>query len=203
MNYVDSVVNYLTRHVVQSVCIEAGHIYVDEVPKECHITSLSIGAELSDKLAKVDIEVRRVLYVDDYNPDKWTLDLGKYRERGTKLGFTVDHTITESSMAAEAKVAMEYLRSRRSVRRDENILYLTGTNIRLSGNNGRSYSCELIESTLWRWKITLCDFAITILPPDFSNQQKKSLKILRRLGFEKPPCASIYTDGNYAIYGTS
>lgn len=207
MNPVDTVVNYCTKYMVKSVIIEAGHVYVSEIPDGNHKRGLEFGGDLSERLTQSGIQVKRILFVDDYNPKVWSLDLGEYRELAKSYGYPVDITVTESSMAAMAQDVLENLRSQRMVvLNPDGSLHLAGSDTRLNGD-GLEFSCSLIESALYLWKFKLADFCITVLPYDYKSQQSSALRIVKRLGYNRPPCIVAYTregeDPVIAIHGVS
>lgn len=59
----------LSKAKIKTVCLEAGHIYVDEQPHEGHRNNLCAGAHLKKFLEQEGFNVVTTLFVDDYNPD--------------------------------------------------------------------------------------------------------------------------------------
>lgn len=76
----ERITEYLEKNNPRSVCVEAGHIYMDEEPNEAHGRLASVGAEISKRINQKGCKVSKILFVDNYNPspNDFCLDLQKY-----------------------------------------------------------------------------------------------------------------------------
>lgn len=60
----------LKKHRVNTVCIETGHIYIDEASDEKHMQEMTQAKHLIEFLKKHGIKVITTLFIDDYNPEQ-------------------------------------------------------------------------------------------------------------------------------------
>lgn len=60
----------LKKHKVDTVCIETGHIYIDETTDQKHAQEMIQAKHLIEFLKKHGIKVITVLFIDNYNPNQ-------------------------------------------------------------------------------------------------------------------------------------
>ncbi|MBI4973952.1 hypothetical protein HZC27_05055 [Candidatus Roizmanbacteria bacterium] len=93
----ESISQYLRKHNVQFVNIEAGHIHADATPTTRQKTGISIGAQLSKILSGVCTVKKTTMIDEDHVPN--ALDHVGYSRLMHELGFELDELIYESSPA--------------------------------------------------------------------------------------------------------
>jgi len=189
------VIHVLRKKRARQVCIEAGHIYVNEEPGESHVSSLKAGGELSRELQVAQISHRRCLFVDDFNPDTNILDLDNYLSLATESGFKPDKVFMESSLQEEAWGLLRELDGQENVRYKGSERYTKKHNVRLINSQSRP-TCCLLDAAFYKRRLECFDYAITVLPGDschgYKNQQKGVRQILRLLGNRKLPIIVVY-----------
>jgi hypothetical protein len=187
------------------VCVEAGHIYVDETPNGQHHLGLKLGGMFAEIIGKTIPSVIKMLFVDDYNPSVSTLDFSKYLELAESLGFKPDTIIWESSLVDDAHRFVEKLSSAdATVVCPEGHTHTRHQNIRLRYVDDRLACCSL-DAALYARRFLEYDFNLTILPGEsaceYKKQQKNVRRLLRLAGIENLPMANIffYQDGRFNI----
>lgn len=195
----------LSKKRVKKICIEAGHIYVDEEPNGQHHQSLRIGAVFAEILGRHLPNVKKMLFVDDYNPKTSCLDIGKYVETAAELGFRPDILVWESSLCRDAKHITDRLLKDGAAHLDgQGHVCTRKQNIRLKYATGK-FTCSALDAALYLHKLDKHDFAITILPDgsahEYRKQQRNVRRLLRILGRTEVPIANVYfdIDGNFVI----
>lgn len=195
----------LVRRQVKRACVEAGHIYVDEVPNGQHHMGLKIGGLFADAIAKVVPCVTRMLFVDDYNPEVSTLDFQEYLKLAESLGFTPDLIVWEASLVESAHNFVEALgRADATVINSDGHTHTRHQNIRLRYVDDR-LSCCALDATLYARRFQDYDFNVTILPGEseceYKKQQRNVRRLLRLAGIRDLPLANVffYQDGSFTI----
>lgn len=93
----ESIRQYLKKHNIQFINIEAGHIHADASPTTRQKTGISIGAQLSKILSEVCTVKNTTMIDEDHVPN--TLNHAGYSKLMHELGFELDELIYESSPA--------------------------------------------------------------------------------------------------------
>ena len=199
----NQVINFteeLVKRRVEKVCVEAGHIYVDESPNGQHCTSLKIGAIFADAISKVIPSVTKMLFVDDYNPEVSTLDLPEYLKTAAELGFAPDLIVREASLVEEAHRLVEKLGTNNATCvSSDGHTHTRQQNIRLRYVNDR-LSCCALDATLYVRKFRDYDFNLTILPGEstceYKKQQRNVRRLLRLLEIKDLPLVNVFFNEN-------
>jgi hypothetical protein len=204
-NKIGNIIRLLKERNIQTVCVEAGHIYVDEKPGEQHKLGLRIGGMACETLSEVVPRVIKMLFIDDYNPKVSILDLGSYLELTRECGFYPDVVIKEAHLVDEAHILIKKLElSGDTVMHPAGHTHTRRKNIRLRHSNER-FTCCALDAALYLRKFRDYGFTITVLPGDTGAQYKKQQDNVRRLlgmvGINEPPMANIFfsQDGNLTI----
>lgn len=187
------ILQYAKGHRLTSVCVEAAHIYMDEVPGDEHDFSASLGAQLAKELELADCLVTKMLFVDNINPNplEFTLDVNRYRDRLQQKGFAPDIVALEAALELSARNLLESLESSDIHRKDDQV-FLNHRNILLMDHNRPS--CCLLDAAMYVAKLSIFELVITVLQGKYRSQQKKVRKILRALGYTHLPVINVYFD---------
>ena len=195
----------LNRKRVRNICIEAGHIYMDETPNDQHHLSLKIGVMFAEVIGKIIPTITKMLFVDDYNPSSSNLHLPDYLQTARTIGFHPDVIVWELSLTENAHNFVEELKKADATTiSPDGHIHTRHQNIRLRYKNGR-LACSLLDTTLYIKRFKEYDFNLTILPGEFEceyrKQQKNVRRLLRLAGIENLPMANVffYQDGSFSI----
>jgi len=204
----NQVINFtkeLVKKRIRKVCVEAGHIYVDEIPNGQHHLGLKLGGIFAEAIGKVVPSVAKMLFVDDYNPSVSTLDFPEYLKTAESLGFPPDVIVWEASLVSDARVFVEKLNENDATFvSPEGHTHTRHQNIRLRYVDDRLACCAL-DATLYARRLKEYDFNLTILPGEsaceYKKQQKNVRRLLRLAGIENLPLANVffYQDGSFNI----
>jgi len=195
----------LVKMKVKKVCVEAGHIYIDETPNDQHRLGLKIGRLFYEKLVTVIPCVTRMLFVDDYNPEILTLNFPEYLKLAESLGFTPDVVVWEESLVKSAHNLVDGLNQAEATTiSPDGHTHTRHQNIRLRYVDDR-LSCCALDAALYERRFRDYDFNVTILPGEseceYKKQQKNVRRLLRLAGIENLPLANVffYRDGSFSI----
>lgn len=188
-------IRILKGRKVTNVCVEAGHIYVNESPIPEHVRGLEIGADICGGLAFNGIRSSKMVLVDDYNPSENVFCLRRYNELARGCGFEPDKVVMESSMVAGAQLVISELDSRKLVARRNDFITTARYNVRLCA--ARKMSCCVLDAAFYLQKLETHDFCVTVLPGgsplhSYKSQQRHVRQILRLLGYAQLPLAVVY-----------
>lgn len=184
------------------VCVEAGHIYTDEVPTQSHETGASVGSKVSALLGEMGFDVQKMLFVDDYNAQSSDLDLGSYQDLISCHGFTPEVTVMESTLVQEAEEIVTSLQEqglteenrngavilKKSYKREKDIV------LRKSPAMGFMSGCAALDAALYLRKSKTAELCVTVLHREWKDQQASVKKILKALGKEIPILEVYYND---------
>lgn len=202
----EKITEYLERNNPRSVCVEAGHVYMNEKPNETHSRLASIGAEISKQINQKGCNVSKILFVDNYNPspNDFCLDLPEYIRHLSDCDFAPDIITFEADLVIPS----------------QNIIQALGSKIRHSADDGNTYlnkdrilcrgkpTCNLLDTALYVAKLSIFELAITVLPKYINNkdtyikQQEKVRRILEAIGYSRPSIINVFLsdDGNMEIF---
>jgi hypothetical protein len=182
----------------QEIVVEAGHIYVNEVPSLEHKMGAEIGSQASKLFEMLGYKVQKWLFVDNYNPyfeDKpIILDEQAYVDSLKDVGFSPDKVMYEADLVDKAEDVLEHLIAENFASKHD----LTGKYLLNKGNyllydpETNHYSCSLLDACLYLEKAKVGDGAITIIDQQYTPQQKGTLTILKKLGVDTSPIVPIY-----------
>lgn len=169
----------------ENVVVEASHIYADQEPNGEH----SAGAIVASKvLQRVYSSAQRLLFIDDFHPQRFLLNVDSYHAWLASYGFVVDQTVFESELVPEARllraIIEEAVPKKVSYSKDNSSsvgLWTPRGKVPLITQDGKP-SCYLLDAALYIKKAGIGDLAITILPESYLDQQLKTLAVLRRVG---------------------
>lgn len=202
---ISALAELLAKKRVKKVCIEAGHIYMDEIPNGQHHLSLKLGGMFAEILGRTIPSIVKMLFIDDYNPSVSTLQLPEYLELAESLGFSPDVTVWESSLVSDARKFVGKLNEAgATVINPEGHTHTRHQNIRLRYVDDRLTCCSL-DAALYARRFREYDFNLTILPGEseceYRKQQRNVRRLLRLAGIENLPLANVffYQDGNFSI----
>lgn len=192
----------LAGRKIKSVCIEAGHIYRDQKPNEEHFQGFSVGSDICCRLLVAGIKPYRMVFIDDYNPEKDIFCLRGYLSVARGHDFEPHEIVWESSLEEEARAIVDRLLSRElAIKNGEGVFTAKG-HVRLQFPNGR-LSCCVLDAALYLRRFARHDFSITVLPRNsrqsYKDQQKGVRRILRLLGHEQLPMANVFFGENNEI----
>lgn len=199
------IIDYVKRNGPRSVCVEAGHVYMNEYPSEMHRKLASVGADISIQISQSGCNVSKVLFVDDYNPSHsdFCLDLPKYIKVLSEEGFAPDIVTFEANLVAPAKNIIRELNGRVVHNADGNS-YLNSDRILCGGRP----TCNLLDAALYVAKLSIFELAITVLPKyikdnnTYIHQQKKVKRILKEIGYKDPSIINVFlsNDGDLEVF---
>lgn len=170
-----------------NVVVEAAHIYADQEPNGEH----SAGAIVASKvLQRVYSSTQRLLFIDDFHPQQFLLNVDSYHAWLASYGFVVDQTVFESELVPEAHLLLAKIKDvvvskkKLSYSKDNSSsvgLWTPRGKVPLITQGGKP-SCYLLDAALYTKKAGIGDLALTILPESYLDQQLKTLAVLRRVG---------------------
>lgn len=207
---------------IRDVVIEASHAYMYDCMDDPHFRQ-SMERQyhqanlLSSLLQQHRIAVRRVLFVDNYNPHpatgrlERTLDLDCYLDFAREHGFRPDYLIMESDMALMARELVDYMECRQGLVFEEDDprdnaegaprKLLKRRKVELIKGAG-TMSCAALDAVLTTLKFRyMATGVVNILPRrqgtedfSFNGQQKKVRQILgEHLNLRVLPFFNIFT----------
>lgn len=176
------------------VCVEAAHIYTDEVPGFKHQLGAVIGANVCRILGGMGVDVQRMLFVDDFNAVSNDLSLSEYGEFIGEHGFTPDIVVMESTLVDDANRLIGQLEEAGLTERNRN-----GATV-LKKNNKRDKdivlvkspimgsipACNALDAALYLRKFETAGVCVTILDKQWQDQQNSVKKVLKALGKDIP-----------------
>jgi hypothetical protein len=178
---------------ITSAAVEAAHVYMyedldDPEVRDSVLVQANYATVLSRQLAELDIPVRQVLFVDDYNPDPSgevvadKLDIDALVDLTASTGYTPEFVLREADMARLALKVLEVMRKEQNLvvvsKDDEHdpiagtdqperagALYLSRRNIELYRPEDDMVTCAMIDAALTIAKIRyLGEGVVNILP---------------------------------------
>ena len=174
---------------VRSVVLETAHAYMyDDLGSEAFRRSLEIQCQqaqrISDGLEATGILVKKLMFVDDYNPKpgtdgaECTLDLDAYLQLAADNGFPPDMLIMEGDLAKVAREMVDFMH------REQGIVIESGgnngngkakvlehRNIELVKDNGMM-TCSALDATLSLLKYRyVAQGLINVLPRQTGNTE--------------------------------
>lgn len=197
-------VRYLQHRRIEAVAIEAGHIYVDEMPGDKHLRSFVVGAEVLSALVAHGIRPMPIVFIDNYNPPTNGLCLRSYLSLARGSGFFQPHCepegliFWEADMVSGAEEILANLRGQHLVQEGPNGELLTAGhgNIMLRKADGK-LSCALLDAAFCLHRFNQFPYHLTVLPKkdehyDYKHQQRNVRKLLRLLGWDDIPVANVF-----------
>jgi hypothetical protein len=181
-------VNAAVQQFAVTACVEAAHIYSDESPDVTHELAAKVGASTCLALANLGVEVSGLLFVDDYNPSSFDLDLEKYMGMLNAQGFPVSKVVMESSLQNYACCLVDELEANGMTKRkkDGKVYLLGGSQILLKKSDllGNKPACDVLDAAFYINKSEEAGLCVTVLPFDYREQQEKVKELLKILGYE-------------------
>lgn len=177
---------------LQSVCIEAAHIYMNEKPNESHDLAAQIAGEISKHLKLQGCKVSNNLFIDDYHPkpEEFTLCIKDYLSRLATHEFAPDIITYESALKIPAHNLAKTLDLKKEVTHSGEKTVLNHKKILLLSSG--SPTCNLLDAAFYVAKLSIFEVAITVLPVRYEEHQAKVRKILRKLGYGRPKIVNIF-----------
>lgn len=181
-------------------CVEAGHIYTDEIPSRRHEIGAIVGKNVSSVLEGMGIRVQRMLFVDDYNAQSQDLDISGYKSSISRHGFVPDQLIFESSLTKEAEKVIAALEEQNLTQADRNGTIILKKDrkgeqtvvLRKSPKKGATPACAALDAALYLKKSAQADMCVTVLHSEWKDQQDKVKKVLKALGKDNTPILEVY-----------
>ena len=180
------------------IIVEAAHIYTNEQPSLEHQIGAQIGGQISKLLGLLHFNPQKWLFIDNYNPQfeekPEVLDKDSYIAQLSTWGFTPDNVYYEADLAGRAQEVLDYLVANHYASQHP----LTGKfllgkgNILLYDPESEKFACSLLDACLYLEKGKQSDCSVTILDKQFKSQQKGTLTILNKLGFDKTTVVPVY-----------
>lgn len=195
-------VRTLRFNKITSVTIEAGHIYADQVPGQEQREGFLVAYEICQRLCAGGIATRRIVFVDDYNVQKNGFSLESYLRFAAEHGFAPEYIFWESKMAEHAAVLIEKLAGNGHVESGEDQELLTvKQSIKLRHSDGR-FTCSVLDAAFHLERFRQFGYNITVLPArserfpehDYHKQQRNLRRLLRLLGHNHSPLATVFFD---------
>lgn len=180
--------------------VEAGHIYTDETPGVAHQLSAGIGGKILRECARIGIEAKGMLFVDDYNAEAFNVDLHGYVSSLAACGFPVSRIVMESSMQEGAESVIGQLAGLGLIKnkKDKRTVYPHNEGevlLRKSEKAGGGPACDALDSALYIHKATNLDLlCITVLPESYRPQQVRVGRVLAALNTRIPILNVFFTD---------
>ncbi|GEM_PF-1780904 len=170
-----------------TIIVEAGHIYTNEQPTLEHQAGATWGNMLSSYLAFFGAEIKKWLFIDNYNPQfenkPQNLDVAGYIESLSASGFAPDEVVYEADLVEHAKEVVASLQKQGYASQHQNgKTILHKGNILLYDPQKEKYMCSLLDACLYLRKLEQADGCITVLDKQYDAQQKGTLAILKKLG---------------------
>ncbi len=185
-----SQINLMKEHNSQfKVIVEAGHIYVDEIPTIEHIQGLKAGAQLSSLLKEYGFQVENWLFIDNYNPQlekkNWVLNLEEYKDIALKNEFSIDNLVMEQEMVSKAEENMKSMHEKYFIDKKGSLHMLSkkskyGKPVLYNGDKDQ-FACVMLDASLYVEKLKQGDIAITVLPDKYAKQQSESMLIANKI----------------------
>lgn len=179
------------------ICLEAGHIYVDEQPTDdCHYQAVTLAVELQGRLILDGLKPVPILFIDDYNPKKTTLCQRQYLSAIRSQGYDPVEVVMESQMVEGASKIIETLTEQGQVHERDGMLLTNKHRLCLRKKDGK-LSCSALDAALYQYRFAKWPpLSITVLPGDsdrrYQDQQRNTRRLLRLLGWETLPMANVY-----------
>ena len=187
---------------VTAVTIEAGHIYADQLPGQEQQEGFVVASGICRKLATECIDTRRIVFVDDYNSVRNGFSVEGYLEFATNCGFAPDNVFWESEMAESAQALIDKLSESGHLENGEGQELLTvKQSIKLRHSDGR-LTCAVLDTAFHLERFRQFGYNITVLPTssdqfpgnDYQKQQRNLRRLLRLLGNDQSPLATVFFD---------
>lgn len=187
---------------ITEVTIEAGHIYADQVPGQEQREGFAVACEICKQLSLEGITPRRIVFVDDYNAKRNGFSVEGYLEFATVCGFAPDSVFWESEMAGHAEVLIDKLMKQGQLENGEGQKLLTvKQGIKLRHSDGR-YTCAALDTAFHLERFRQFGYNVTVLPKcsehnpeqDYADQQRNVRRLLRILGNDHSPLATVFFD---------
>lgn len=187
---------------VTSVTVEAGHIYADQVPGREQKEGFTVACGICNRLYAEGITPRRIVFVDDYNAEKNNFSVEGYLEFAAGCGFAPDSIFWESEMARHAEALIGKLLEQGQLENGEGQKLLTlKQGIKLRHSDGR-YTCAVLDTAFHLERFRQFGYNVTVLPKcseqnpeqDYADQQRNVRRLLRILGNDQSPLATVFFD---------
>jgi len=228
---IDILVSRLRNMGVASTVIEAAHVYMyedlsdpnlrDSVRMQAHYSAV-----LAQRLVHADIDVRQMLFVDDYNPPNdgrpsdSNIDIAELVELVRSTGYNPELVLREASIVSLAREVMGIMQNEQSIiaspeqddeEEDESAahsagdLFLLRNNIELYRSSDNMVSCAMLDTALTLIKLNyMGDAVINVLPRgaegqgfSYKGQQKKMRTIVgEHLETRVLPITNLFVKGN-------
>jgi len=194
---------------IETVGIEAGHVYMDEATGTEHSVSFGIGADLFGALVGLArVRPTAIVFIDDYNPlDGRTLCLHNHLEVARGAGFfqpvePEGEIFMEADMVPGAEAIIKQLSEQGLTVERAGGIYTAKYKACLRNPDGR-LSCAVLDAAFHLERFQRWHFNITVLPDgserSYRDEQRHVRQILRLLGWDSIPLANIYfqPDGQF------
>lgn len=187
---------------ITSVTIEAGHIYANQIPGSEQREGFTVAHRICERLSAEGITIRRIVFVDDYNVERNGFSVEGYLKFATENGFAPELVFWESQMAEHAAVLIGQLTENGHVSSGEDRELLTvKQSIKLCHSDGR-FTCSVLDAAFHLERFRQFGYNITVLPArseqspeqDYHKQQRNLRRLLRLLGNEYSPLATVFFD---------
>lgn len=210
--HIQQLVQRIRNAGIECVVLEAAHAYSHQrMGDESFVRSMEMqyaeAKKLTDALTKNRVNITRVLFVDNYNPNPISgniednLDVEEYVSLARACGFPPDALIWEADMVPVARAMINFMREHQSLVVEkgsgrngnagtsdlpEKKLYLDHRGIELFSVAKNKVSCSALDAALSIMKfLHLGQGIINVLPRrqhagefSFGGQQKKVRQIL-------------------------
>lgn len=192
---------------VTSVTIEAGHIYADQIPGQEQQESFTVAHRICERLSAEGVTMRRIVFVDDYNVEKNGFSVEGYLKFASEYGFAPEHVFWESKMAENAAVLIGKLTENGHVVSGEDQELLTvKQSIKLRHSDG-CFTCSVLDAAFHLERFRQFGYNITVLPArsekfpehDYHKQQRNLRRLLRLLGNDHSPLATVFFDSQHNL----
>jgi len=205
INPLNKLLRLITVNKLEKVCVEAGHIYCDQKPGAEHTIGFGIGSEICNQLISKGIVPHRLVFIDNYNPEKNDFCLKNYIEVANSFQFEPAEIVWEADLVEEAEQLIQKLINADQTTNDQNGRLVTKkSSIKLRSSRG-TVGCCALDAALYVRRFKNYDFNITVLPKtnhqNYKDQQQGVRRILRLLGYEKLNLANIFfsEDGSFTV----
>lgn len=196
----DKFLRTLRFNKVTAVTVEAGHIYANQAPATEQQEGFAIACKLCTKLSSEGITTRKIVFIDDYNVDRNGFFLEGYLRFATDYGFAPENVFWESHMAEHAKALIDKLSEQGSLESGNGQELLTvKQKIKLRHSDGR-FTCAVLDAAFHLERFRQFGYNITVLPTrseqfpehDYQKQQRNLRRLLRLLGNDTSPLATVF-----------
>lgn len=171
----------LHKMAIDNVVLEGAHIYADEDPDDFHRLQMRETALLRAFLIRQGIDVKSLLFIDDFHPESQSLDVQAYVHEAIRRGWPIDEVWYESDMVPIANIMIGVLdQIGATIQIDKGtVLNKNGRPYLRHPENGK-HSCSMLDAAFSVLKFRLLDAQaiVNVLPRGMKKQQKTTRTIL-------------------------